>query len=60
MPTNEKEINVNLMERLHPLKRVKRVAQQEGATLQDVIAAIEREEADINEMLYQKPALNNN
>ncbi len=57
MGTNEKEINVYLLERLHALRRVKRIAQGEGATIQDIIDAIEREEADINEMLYQKPPL---
>ncbi len=57
MPTTEKEINVNLLERLHPLRRVKKVAMREGATIQDVIEAIESEEEDINEMLYQNPPL---
>ena len=58
MLTSEKEINVNLLERLHPLKRIKKIALKEGATIQDVIEAIEEEEADINEMLYQNPPLN--
>ncbi len=57
MLSNEKELNVNLFERLHLLKRIKKVAIKEGATIEEVIEAIESEEADINEMLYQNPPL---
>ncbi len=60
MPTNEKEININLMERLHLLKRIKKVATKEGATVQEIIEAIDDEAADINEMLYQNPPLTDN
>ncbi len=57
MPTNEKELNMYLLERSHSIKRIKKAAMKEGATIQDVLEVIESEEADVNEMLYQKPPL---
>ena len=54
---SERKTIVELQERLHPLRRVKRAALKEGATIQDVLEAIEYEEADILEMLYQQPPL---
>ena len=57
MATSEKELNINLMERLHVLQRIKKVAQKDGATIEDLIAAIDEEESYIKEMLYQKPPL---
>ena len=42
------------------MEHIKTAAMKEGATLQDVLEAIAREEAEINEMLYQKPLLSEN
>ena len=55
MPTNEKEINNNLFDQLHLLRRIKKVAAANNC--QPVIEIIEEEEADIKEKLYQNPAL---
>ena len=57
MPTYEKELNMYLLERYHSIKRIKKAAMKEGATIQDVLEVIESEEADVNEMLYQKSPL---
>ena len=57
MPICEKELNVHLFERLHLLKRIKKVAIKENATIQEILDVIEDEENDIKEMLYQKPPL---
>ncbi|MBQ7564001.1 MAG: hypothetical protein IJT16_08430 [Lachnospiraceae bacterium] len=56
MPT-EKELNINLLREKHRVERIKRAALREGATIQDVLNAIAEEEAELNEMLYQNPAL---
>ena len=54
---SEKELNVNLFERLHLVQRIRDVATKEGATIQDILNALDKEEAYIKEMLYQKPPL---
>lgn len=56
MPS-EKELNINLLREKHRIEHIKRAALKEGATIQDILDAIEVEEAEINEMLYQNPAL---
>lgn len=55
MLTSEKEININLLERLHILRRIKKVVKKENVKIEEILEAIEEEEADIKEMLYQKP-----
>ena len=55
MLTSEKEININLQERLHILRRIKKVVKKENVKIEEILEAIEEEEADIKEMLYQKP-----
>ena len=55
MLTKEKEININLQERLHILRRIKKVVKKENVKIEEILEAIEEEEADIKEMLYQKP-----
>ncbi len=57
MPTNEKEITVNLLRERQHLDRIERVARKEGATVDSILEAIEQEKSDINEMLYQNPGL---
>lgn len=54
---SEKELNVNLFERLHLVQRIRDVASKDGATIQDVLNALDKEEKYIKEMLYQKPPL---
>ena len=54
---SEKELNVNLMERLHIVQRIRKVAAKEGATIEEVLEALDTEEMYIAEMLYQQPPL---
>ena len=60
MPTNEKEITVNLLREKQHLTRVRKVASKENATIQEVLEAIDDEISDIDMMLYQEPPRNNN
>lgn len=53
----EKELNVNLLRELHHVLRIKRVAEKDGATMEEVLEAICHEEEEIKEMLYQSPPL---
>ena len=57
---SEKEINVNLFERLHIIQRIRKAAKADNATIQDVLAVLDEEEGYIREMLYQKPPLYDN
>ena len=59
MPTNEKEINNNLLDQKHILKRVRRIA-LETKDIDKVLQAIDYELSDIDEKLYQKPPLTTN
>ena len=52
----EKELNINLMERLHIINRIKAAA-EEYSCPEEVMKVILREEKDILEMLYQDPPL---
>lgn len=54
---SEKELNVNLFERLHLVQRIRDVATKDDATIQDILNALDTEEKYIKEMLYQKPPL---
>ena len=55
MPT-EKELNCNLLDQKHILKRVRKVA-LETNDMQKVIDAIDSELSDIDEKLYQNPPI---
>ncbi|MBO6111644.1 MAG: hypothetical protein J6P45_01180 [Lachnospiraceae bacterium] len=57
MPANEKEITVNLLREKHHVDRIERAARREGATVESILEAIEQEQEEIKEMLYQNPAL---
>ena len=57
MPTNEKELNANLLRERQHLTRVKKIAMKENATVADIIEAIDDEIADIDDILYQEPPL---
>lgn len=56
MPTNEKEYNGYLLDQIHALKRIKKVALRINAD-QELIEAIDEEIENVNEKLYQKPPL---
>ncbi len=58
MPTNEKEYNGYLLDQIHALKRVKKVALRINAD-QELIEAIDEEIENVNEKLYQNPPLTN-
>ncbi len=52
---SEREYNGNLFDQLHMLRRLKKVATANAYDL--MIQAIEEEENDVKEKLYQKPPL---
>lgn len=56
MPTNEKEYNGYLLDQIHSLKRIKKVALRINAD-EELIEAIDEEIENVNEKLYQKPPL---
>lgn len=56
MPTNEKEYNGYLLDQIHALKRIKKVALRTNAD-KEIIEAIDEEIENVNEKLYQKPPL---
>ncbi len=56
MPTNEKEYNGYLLDQLHALKRIKKVALRISAD-EELMEAIDEEIENVNEKLYQKPPL---
>ncbi len=57
MPTNEKEINCSLFDKLELVERIRREANRGG--LDAVLEQLDIEEAAINRKLYQKPPLTN-
>ncbi len=57
MPINEKELNANLLRERQHLTRVRKVAVREDATVEDILAAIDEEIADIDVILYQEPPM---
>ena len=56
MATNEKEINVNLLERLDLIDRIRAVIDNDG-TIEDVTKQLDFEEKLIKRKLYQTPPL---
>lgn len=57
MPTNEKEININLFDQLEIVERIRREANRGG--LEAVMEQLDIEQAAIERKLYQKPPLTN-
>ena len=55
MPTNEKELNVNLFEKLEIVERIRREANRGG--IDAVMEQLDIEQAAIERKLYQKPPL---
>lgn len=53
--SSEKEINGYWFDHLHSLKRLRRYAEEKG--YQDMVKKIDEEINDVNDKLYQKPAL---
>ncbi len=57
MPTNEKEINVNLFDQLEIVERIRREAKRGG--IDAVMEQLDIEQAAIERKLYQQPPLVN-
>lgn len=57
MPTNEKELNCNLFEKLEIVERIRREAERGG--LDAVMSQLDIEQAAIERKLYQQPPLIN-
>ena len=57
MPTNEKEINVDLMDRLDIIERIRRAKEKGEKELEE---QLDMEERQIKRKLYQEPPVNNN
>ena len=57
MPTNEKELNVNLFDQLEIVDRIRREAKRGG--IDAVMEQLDIEQAAIERKLYQKPPLIN-
>ena len=55
MPTNEKEYNGYLLDQLHALQRIEKIAKKIGND--ELLEAIEEEKRFVNEKLYQNPSL---
>ena len=55
MPTNEKEYNGYLLDQLHALQRIEKIAKKIGK--EELLEAIEEEKRFVNEKLYQNPSL---
>ncbi|MBQ9064212.1 MAG: hypothetical protein IJ123_02070 [Blautia sp.] len=55
MPTNEKEYNGYLLDQLHALQRIEKIAKKIGN--EELLEAIEEEKRFVNEKLYQNPSL---
>ena len=55
MPSNEKEINVNLFDQLEIVERIRREAKRGG--IDAVMEQLDIEHAAIERKLYQKPPL---
>jgi len=58
MPTNEKELNCNLLDQLTLLERIETAAHEKD--IEGVLKQIEIEKRFINRKLYQEPPLNSN
>ena len=54
--TSEKELNVNLLERLNLIERIEAII-DDGGDLEAVKRQLAIEKKQIKRMLYQKPAL---
>ena len=57
MPVNEKELNINLFDKLEIIERIRREAKRGG--LDAVMEQLDIEQAAIERKLYQKPPLAN-
>lgn len=57
MPTNEKELNVNLFGQLEIVERIRREAKRGG--IDAVMEQLDIEQAAIERKLYQQPPLKN-
>ena len=55
MPTNEKELNCNLFDKLEIVERIRREAERGG--IEAVMSQLDIEQAAIERKLYQKPPL---
>lgn len=55
MPTNEKEINCNLFDKLEMVERIRREAERGG--LDGVLVQLDIEQKAIERKLYQNPPL---
>lgn len=55
MPTNEKEINCNLFDKLEIVERIRREAERGG--IDAVMKQLDIEQAAIERKLYQQPPL---
>jgi len=55
MPTNEKELNINLFDQLEIVERIRREAKRGGISA--VMEQLDIEQAAIERKLYQKPPL---
>ena len=55
MPTNEKEYNGYLLDQLHALQRIEKIAKKIGN--EELLEAIEEEKRFVIEKLYQNPSL---
>ncbi len=55
MPTNEKEININLFDKLEMLERIEAIAKE--GNMDEVLKQLEREKKWIERKLYQNPSL---
>ena len=54
MPSNEKELNVNLLERLDIIDRIRMVI-DDGGDMEAVIKQLDIEEKLVKRKLYQEP-----
>ena len=55
MPSNEKELNVNLFDQLEIVERIRREAERGG--IDAVLEQLDIEQAAIERKLYQKPPI---
>ncbi len=55
MPTNEKELNVHLLDQLDLIEDTLLIAEKENST--ETIAFLKRRKAQVERKLYQKPPI---
>lgn len=55
MPTNEKEYNGFLLDQLHALQRIEKIAKRIGN--EELLEALEEEKRFVTEKLYQNPSM---